>query len=136
MDLKTRKTWDRLAHKLLRLFFFVAIFLIAIFLISKIFIPSSDDGWSVIPTIDIILMSGYFLCFFCMMGISCYQGWTKNVDEYYEWFYSYSKRLPPTSKFIRFFYPKWMYLWAVRLVPIIFFIAVLSLLGVKLLNLS
>ena len=128
----TSTSRDKLLGQLLKASFVVSLLTFAILAIFKMIVPSARGGWSVIPIVDIILLSVLALCWICMLSIYSFQGWTKNTDEYYEWLVSLGLRRSSYSRFIDGLFPKWMYLWTVRTAPIIVLI-VLCALGLYLL---
>ena len=110
---------DVLAGKLLKGSFTIALFIFGILFVFKLIVPASDGGWSVIPIVDYILISGFMLCFVCLASTYSFQAWTKDEEEYYEWLVSLGLLRTAYSKFMSSIYSKGMYLWTARLIPII-----------------
>jgi hypothetical protein len=110
---------DEVAGKLLNGSFTTALIIFGILVISKLIIPSNSAGWSIFPLVDYILISGFMLCFVCMLGIYTFQAWTKTKEEYYNWLVSLGLLRTSYSRFISGFYPKGMFLWVARLTPIL-----------------
>ena len=127
---------DRSAGRILNGSFVGLLICIFLIMIFKSLVPSGHGGWSVIPSIDFVLLLGFTLCLICMIATYCYQAWTKNVDDYYEWLVSMGLLRPPFSKTVSSLFPKWLICWNARITPlvVVLLLCLLNLLMVRTLS--
>jgi hypothetical protein len=134
MDINpTSASRDKFLGKVLNRSFAVSVVAVAAFVIFKTILPGKHGGWSIFPVVDIILLSVPAFGLICAVSIYSFQGWTKNTDEYYEWLVSQGLLRSSYSRSVHSMFPKWMYIWTVRIVPIFL---VLCALGLYLLGVS
>lgn len=113
------KSRDKLAKNLLKFNYAVAFFFFGVLAIFKLIVPSTHGGWSDIPIVEYILISGFMLGIICGAGIYGFQAWTKNEEEYYHWLISLGLLRKSKFRLMSTFYSKGTYLWSARIISII-----------------
>jgi hypothetical protein len=93
----------------------ILIFLFLSFFLFKIYIPSDREGWSTIPVIDYIFIVAFLICFIGIEIGYSYRSWTKNANEYMEWFIAQQIFGGKLTRHWIGFVSKEYYLWVARI---------------------
>lgn len=93
----------------------ILIFLFLAFFLFKILVPSGRGGWSTIPVLDFLFIAAFLICFVGIEIGYSYRSWTKNANEYMEWFVAQQIFGAKLTRHWIGFVSKEYYLWAARI---------------------
>jgi len=72
--------------EILSLAWFGYLILFGLLILTKSLMTQGHGGWSEPPILDYILLFGFGICLFSMGSLNAYFAWTKNAQDYVEWF--------------------------------------------------